>query len=744
MARGIGRHTTNLLRHAPRHSERPVIGLVDPMLPPLPDSLQILFDSVRPNAQFLELHRAACLISPSPMTHDQLFVARLLHDPKPLKVAVVLDFIPYEQPQRYLVELGARLAYFVCLRWLARYDQFMAISETSADALRHLLGVPPARVMVTGVATNSVFGPASTPGIPSHVLVVGGSDQRKNVECPIRAHAACTVLQTARIPLVVTGSYGGDYSAKLRHVAGSAGGDPALVRMCGHVSDLELARLYRTSLCVVAPSRAEGFDVPVVEAMASGAPVLASDIPVHAELVWDAAYRFHPDDAPRLTQLLSTVMTNATWRTEAISAQAKVWPEFRDSTVATRFWGPITARLDEPALPAVIRRAKPRVALLTPLPPDHSGVADYSAATCAELGRLVDLHVFTETVRPPLPAGAASVRPISALPLLSARFDRVVNVVGNSHFHLRTFHLLLQYGGASICHDSRMLGFYRTLLGMDRTLAVASCELKRPVTTSEINAWTADESLLEALFYGEIAMAADPILVHSAVTAELVRARYGIAPVLLPFCIYRPWQAEQLERKGAARKRLGLPENQVVVATFGFVHKTKAPEECIWAIHMLRDWDIDAVFCFVGTSHDAHELKRLVSTLGLRDNVRFLGDFVSEDIYRDYLVAADLGIQLRTTYLGSLSGGLLDCIAAGLPTVTNASLAESVNAPSYVRRVPDRLSPILIAEALADLLSSGLCHTRPELERQGYVAAHSFAIYAEKLCHALGLDAVRA
>ena len=60
---------------------------------------------------------------------------------------------------------------------------------------------------------------------------------------------------------------------------------------------------------------------------------------------------------------------------------------------------PMLQRLDGRA-PAVLRGYRPRVALLSPLPPDRSGVADYTAATCVELGRLVDLHVFTETARP--------------------------------------------------------------------------------------------------------------------------------------------------------------------------------------------------------------------------------------------------------------------------------------------------------------------------------------------------------
>ena len=102
------------------------------------------------------------------------------------------------------------------------------------------------------------------------------------------------------------------------------------------------------------------------------------------------------------------------------------------------FWNAVTLRLDNrPA--TILRHYRPRVALLSPVPPDRSGVADYSAATCAELGKLVDLHVFTETAEPAPQRNVATVRPLSALPSLMTGFDRVINVVGNSHFHVRIF-----------------------------------------------------------------------------------------------------------------------------------------------------------------------------------------------------------------------------------------------------------------------------------------------------------------
>ena len=60
--------------------------------------------------------------------------------------------------------------------------------------------------------------------------------------------------------------------------------------------------------------------------------------------------------------------------------------------------------------------------------------------------------------------------------------------------------------------------------------------------------------------------------------------------------------------------------------------------------------------------------------------------------------AYSLGWSAWAVSLGSLA----DCISVGLPTVSNDDLAEALDAPAYVERVPDRVSPVLIAEAIAN------------------------------------------
>jgi glycosyltransferase involved in cell wall biosynthesis len=152
-------------------------------------------------------------------------------------------------------------------------ERVLTVSERTKGDLVELYGVPSARVVVTPNGVDPVFAPG--PGDRNYVLSVGAIQARKNQLAALQAASA------AGLPLVVAGpEKDAALAAQLRaHGA----------RLEGYVDVARLAELYRGAACLVQSSRYEGFGLPVVEAMASGTPVVTVPDPALVEVAGGAA-----------------------------------------------------------------------------------------------------------------------------------------------------------------------------------------------------------------------------------------------------------------------------------------------------------------------------------------------------------------------------------------------------------------------------------------------------------------------
>lgn len=126
----------------------------------------------------------------------------------------------------------------------------------------------------------------------SYYLFVGTIEPRKNIETVLKAyqHARKKRLIT---DFVIAGRYGWMVDQTVLQTEG--------IRWLGHVDDDDLPALYRHADALIAPSLYEGFDLPAVEALACGTPVLASDIAVHREVLGGQCQYFPALDADAWT-----------------------------------------------------------------------------------------------------------------------------------------------------------------------------------------------------------------------------------------------------------------------------------------------------------------------------------------------------------------------------------------------------------------------------------------------------------
>ncbi len=163
-------------------------------------------------------------------------------------------------------------------------DVLFCNSAFTAGEVVELLGVSAERTRVAHPAPAAVFRPdgeAADLGRP-YLLTVATLEPRKNLDTLVEAWR----LLGDRYLLAVAGGAGWGPQPRL---------DVPGIERLGYVPDAELARLYRGAAAAVYPSRFEGFGIPILEAMACGAPVVASSHPSMDEAAGDAALRADPE-----------------------------------------------------------------------------------------------------------------------------------------------------------------------------------------------------------------------------------------------------------------------------------------------------------------------------------------------------------------------------------------------------------------------------------------------------------------
>jgi len=197
------------------------------------------------------------------------------------------------------------------IKWLERELKRLAgvpivqtISEFSKSEIVALLGFSPDRIHVTYPAPGEDFQPvgeADDVGVMKYrvasrkyFLVVGTREPRKNFKTVAEAYTALPDTLRNRFPLLWVGASGwGDVSLS---PAIERAKDAGQIRIIGYIPDRDLAALYRNTALFLMPSVYEGFGMPVVEALACGAPVAVSKIPVFEEIAGSHARYIDPMD----------------------------------------------------------------------------------------------------------------------------------------------------------------------------------------------------------------------------------------------------------------------------------------------------------------------------------------------------------------------------------------------------------------------------------------------------------------
>ncbi|SHG47353.1 glycosyltransferase family 4 protein [Streptoalloteichus hindustanus] len=258
-------------------------------------------------------------------------------------VVTVHDTVPWTHPET-LTRRGALWHRKVIRRAADRADALVVpTSAVAAELGRHAPGG--ARVHVVGEGVPAALatpppagvadGVVARLGLPAeYVLAVGTIEPRKGVETLVEAMGRADAPD---LPLVLAGA------------PGWGGVDPvALARrhylpaerlvVLGRVSDEELAVVLHRARVLAAPSMAEGFGLPVLEAMAAGVPVVHSDAPALVEVAGGAGVVVKRGDAAGLARALRAVADDPARRAEMAEAGRRRAAGFAWTSAAEAVW----------------------------------------------------------------------------------------------------------------------------------------------------------------------------------------------------------------------------------------------------------------------------------------------------------------------------------------------------------------------------------------------------------------------
>ena len=243
------------------------------------------------------------------------------------RTAVTLyDLIPLVQRERYLGDPKAAKHYLAKIEHLRRAGLLLAISDFSRLEACELLEIDPANVVNISSAADSRFRPVSLSerearelkqryGIAKKFLMYTSSfDQRKNQAGLIRAFGLLPTSARAGYQLVIVGNGWDGMYQQLRTVAEHAGLGKGELVFAGHVSDADLLPLYNLCDLFVFPSMAEGFGLPVLEAMSCGIPTVCSNTTSLPEVIGMKAATFDPADPRSIAATMGRALTDLPFR----------------------------------------------------------------------------------------------------------------------------------------------------------------------------------------------------------------------------------------------------------------------------------------------------------------------------------------------------------------------------------------------------------------------------------------------
>jgi glycosyltransferase involved in cell wall biosynthesis len=513
-----------------------------------------------------------------------------------------------------------------------------------------------------------------------YVLFIGGFDPRKNMEKAVAAFAELVRTDSDsfdRLRFVVVCAYEEEEKERFLRMADKLGVIDR-VSLKNNVDDDALAHLYRHARLFFFPSLYEGFGLPILEAMASGIPVVTTDRGALPEIGANAVRYCSPENASQMAaemeSAIKAVDTSTAGKIDGLAQAGRFHWNKSAKQYADLF---MSAQLGSGA---DSHGRKLQVGYVTPWPPQRSGIANHNFELVRRLHQTLRLTLYLEKGAAHIhnPEGL-QVKKLTDLPSDYDNLDLVIYHIGNNvAFHKRIYQLAWSHPGLVVLHDVNIHqflyeGFFNTakenyyrsalLEGYGETGRKYYEDIKQIRTFHDIWKFPMSHAL---------AKRSKGMIVHSFWALQQFE---GIDNVfVVPLAANTPERSSDIETRAQLYDRLGLDENSFLVASIGFVNKLKRIHKVLEALKILieRGYPIQFVLCGQLTD-PGFDFDERCRSLGIESRVIKTG-YLDDRDFKTILQNCDVVVNLRCPSMGESSAALMDAFAYG-----NACIVSNYN-----------------------------------------------------------------
>lgn len=705
-----------------------------------------------------------------------------LRAPGQLYTATLHDLIPLRFPDHYLNNPDFKKWYEHRLLWLRQADLLLAVSESSRIDAIELLDIAPEKIVTMYWGVSEQFKPVEDKALARArvderyktvgkklVLYTGGDDFRKNISGLLRSYARVDLTIRKNALLLIVCAMDEQRKAHFLEMGIAEGLSRDEVILTGFVPDELLCDLYTSCDLFVFPSLYEGFGLPIVEAMACGAPVIGGNNSSIKELIGREDALFDASNEQECASLISNILASAQLSDELREYSRERANEFTWSKTVERANDAFNCAVNAArSRGAVAARSgwlsRKRLAMLTPVPAARSGIADYNAEFLPYLSEFFELDIYTD--KHSLKAGideslSASYRifDVNTFERNADQYDAILYEFGASEFHAHMLDLLERYPGVVGLHDAYlggMVGYMDFNLGQSgrysrELLASHGTQARVYYAPSKNHPDPNFASMVDLPCTKGIIDGALGLISHSPFNFEVAKEFYPqgwLAPyrIISQMVVSPPKLPE--EERGKLRSGLGFKPTDIVVATFGHITWTKLGNLLLEAFSQLTtDRDCDIYLVYAGELADdkfGHDLKKAVLNSIKKKLIRITG-FLNDGDYSNYLRAADLAVQLRTNSRGGTPRGVLDCLSHGVPVVVNNDASYCDYPDDVVCKVSASPSSREISDTLKQLIDDPSQLSKLSKNGLNYISLHhnpreSAASYASAISEFMGRE----